>query len=195
VAIDKGSTLITRLMTVEKESLTLMEEKMQVSGTPEWELGNDKIKTILSTGLEILNNVTENENQTDFQKRILTSLHLYSRSSIARDIAEKLIYIFAALELVFLKNNTEPIQQNVSERMAIFMGGSIREKQEIVSNFKKAYALRSSFVHHGYEIEPLRDLKKFMENVWIVFVTLIQKLDQFESKDLFIQAIEDRKFA
>ena len=157
-------------------------------------LGNDMINTIRSTGLDTLNQVFQNVTKTDFQKTIITSLELYSKSSIARDVAERLIYIFAALEYVFLKNNTESIQQNVSERMAIFKGGTIKEKKEIVSNFKTAYSLRCSFVHHGYEIKPIEELKKFMECVWTIFILLIKNITKFDSKELFIEAIEEKKF-
>ena len=131
----------------------------------------------------------------DFQETIITSLELYSKSSIARDVSERLIYIFAALEYVFLKNNSESIQQNVSERMAIFKGDTIKEKKEIVSNFKTAYSLRSSFVHHGHEIKAIEELKTFMKCVWTVFISLIQDINNFESKELFIEAIEERKFS
>jgi len=111
---------ITRMLSIKNDSVVEMNEKMQPSGIPEWELSNDMINTIRSTGLDTLNQVFHNVKKTDFQKTIITSLELYSKSSIARDVAERLIYIFAALEYVFLKNNTESIQQNVSERMAIF---------------------------------------------------------------------------
>jgi hypothetical protein len=185
---------ITRLMSIERDRLIFMEEKMQISGTPEWYLSNDLISTILNTGLDALNNVLQNDKKTAFQKTVISSLKLYSRCSIGRDIAEKLIYIFAALESMFLKNNSEPIQQNISERMAIFKGGTLKEKKEFIANFKTVYSLRSSFVHHGYEIESLKELKNFMEYVWVVFVKLIKSINRFESKESFIDAIEEKKF-
>jgi hypothetical protein len=183
----------TRIISIKGGTIAYMEEQMLPHGIPEWEIDNNLVHTIKTTGLDILNQVFENKQKTDFQKTVITSLELYSKCCIARDLAEKLIYIFSALESVFLKNSNEAIQQNVSERIAFFEGGTVEEKKEIISNFKKVYSLRSSFVHHGYEIELIEELENFMKRVWCIFMKLIKNINKFESKELFIQSIEDRK--
>ncbi|MBA7675689.1 hypothetical protein ES703_83926 [subsurface metagenome] len=158
-----------------------------------WHLDNNILSTIKENGLDILSDLLNQDNLTEFQKVLLNSLMLYSKSSLAKDFVDKLVYIIVALESILLRNENEPIQQNIGERMAFLIGKSISERESIIKNFKKAYRLRSSFFHHGHSIEEIDTLKELMRNAWLSFSELIQAANQFNTKEELIGAIERRK--
>ena len=102
--------------------------------------------------------------------------------------------MLSALESIFLKNENEPIQQNLAERIAFFISNNIDERKNIVRNIKDVYGIRSKYLHHGHSSSELESISKFMLNVWVVITKLLLDADRFVDKSAFINEIEDRKF-
>lgn len=107
--------------------------------------------------------------------------------------SDKLVYILVALESFLLGN--ESIQNTISDGMAYFISSNKQERISIVENLKKAYGLRSKFIHHGETIEDLETLKEFMLNVWMFFSLVIQNANRFDNRKQFFKAIEDEKYS
>lgn len=156
---------------------------------------NEIIKASMASGLDILSNLLLNDSKTNYQKNLIDSLLLYSKSSLSKEPSDKLIYILAALELILLKNENEPIQQNIAERIAFIVGNTVDDRKKIIKNFKEVYSIRSSFVHHGHRIEDIEVLKTFMYNIWLFYNWLIKNAYNFETKDHLIEKIETRKLS
>jgi hypothetical protein len=57
------------------------------------------------TELGTLSSLLTADTLTDFQKTLLEALLLYSKSSLAKQVSDKLLYILVALESVFLKDS------------------------------------------------------------------------------------------
>ena len=127
---------------------------------------------------------------------LIDTLILYSRSSLAKEIADKLVYILVALESIFLKGN-EPIQDNLSLRMAFMHDVSIEDRRAIRDNIKHAYQLRSSFIHHGKRIgvDDHKTLRQFMLNAWRSLAALIPIARTETTKDQFYEWLEDRRLS
>jgi len=83
-------------------------------------------KTIFFDTLSVL---LRSKSLSKFQDAILDSVTLYSEATRAKEFSSKLIYILSALESIFLKNENEPIQQNLAERIAILVGRDLDEKK------------------------------------------------------------------
>lgn len=122
-------------------------------------------------------------------------MFLYSRNSLAREVADKLVYILVSLESILLKDSNEPIMQNIGDRMA-FLIGKPEERLEIVKNVKDVYGLRSSFIHHGKDIsfENIESMKIFMRNSWQVNLFLIYNIYRFKNKLELIKYIDKIKY-
>lgn len=185
--------------------LTVKDGKIDtyMSGTldgsePAWPLSTNKLAEIRAKGLDTLSDLLNKDKRSEFQEELLAALQLYSRSSLAKDIADRLVYTLVALESLFLKNSSEPIMDNISERMAFLAGSTVDERRAIISNVKKAYALRSSFVHHGQRIgvDDLATLQEFMLMAWRCLQALIQFAgDDNATKAQFLNLLEDRKLS
>lgn len=136
--------------------------------------------------------------RNDFQKKVYEALKIYSKHTLKRNPFDKLLYIIIALESILLKNETESITQNLSERVAfaITKKTDIDERKNIVKTIKYIYLIRSKFLHHGKQtIEEIEEINKFLTIAWRMFVVLTQNISNFETKDDFIKELEDLKFS
>jgi hypothetical protein len=83
-----------------------------------WLIDDSMLRQINDLGLVKLSDLLTQDKPTEFQKKLLSVLLMYSRNSRERKPVEKLVYVLVALESTLLKNQQEPIQQNVGERLA-----------------------------------------------------------------------------
>ncbi len=168
------------------------------STDPAWPLSNRIISEIRAKGLDTLSGFLVEDRRTEFQQELLSSLQLYSKSSLAKNVADKLIYTLVALESLFLRNSSEAIMDNISERMAFFAGSTVAERKGIISNVKKTYGLRSSYIHHGRSIgiDDMETLEEFMLTAWRCLQALIgYAANDDATKAKFLDAMEERKLS
>lgn len=141
----------------------------------------------------------DKDQHSDFEKAALRSVIIYSRATRQRNISEKLIHAFAALESLLLKSESEPISAAVGDRLAFAIGRSADERIAVAANMRAVYAMRSRYVHHALETSPqstdLELLEKFLRNLSHFFVNLRAPLAQFKSKIEFLDALDRRKYA
>ncbi|MBP7069597.1 MAG: hypothetical protein KBA97_00830 [Methanothrix sp.] len=175
----------------DEKDLSIEEGFLDGSGTA-LELSNKSISMIKTMGLDILSKVLVEGPKTNFHKQLLDSIFIYSRSPLARDAIDKLIYILVAIESILLKDDNEPIQQNISRRMAYMIGNTVKERKVVIENVIKIYKLRSSFIHHGQYIDDFEyeTLLTFMRNIWKFYQILIKKINDFKDKQELIDRIE-----
>lgn len=160
-----------------------------------WLLDGRWIDEIMRSGLADMSALLKSNRRTEFQDRAVDALLLYSRCATERTIEGKLIYLFAGLESVFLRNQQEPIQDNVSHRLAYVIGHNIEDRRRVIEVVKDAYKLRSKFFHHGASIEEYEQVRDFMRAAWVFFTGLGGLAFRFESKEQFLEYIEDRRLA
>ena len=149
-----------------------------------WELGCEALDRLLTA-----------QKVNEFEQLIMDATLLYSRCTIAKSIADKLTYIFAALESVFLKNDTEPIQSNLSERMAFALVRSPDERAEVIRVVKDTYRLRSQFLHHGESVDDIQLVERFMRYAWHTMLGLMNVTGECASKDELLAELERRKLS
>lgn len=192
-------TLMGRELLGGYESLTVKEGKIVLheSGAlernePSWRISNAKLAEI-GGALAALGGLLEPEKQTEFQGAVLDALLLYSRSSLAKEYADKLVYILVALESLLLKDGNEPIQKSLGERMAVLVGRTVDERLAIIKNVMDTYRLRSQFIHHrqGIGIDDVQTLQTFMANTWTcLYAIAVGNSNLFDSKQKFLDALE-----
>ena len=173
-------------------------------------LGFSQTEKLLDNGMRwtipsyIITNSTMSEfneallikDKNEFQKKVYEALKIYSKHTLRRNPFDKLLYILIALESVLLRNETEPVQQNLAERIAFAIAKTIEERRKIVKTIKKIYSIRSKFVHHGDQtIKEREELDNFLNIAWCMFVFLTQNINSFKTKDEFITALENLKFS
>jgi hypothetical protein len=178
---------------IENDSITTYSRGVLDSTQP-WLLSNLYLAQFPRL-LDRLSTLWRENKRSPFQQDLYDVLIVYSRNSLAVEPADKLIYILVALESILLRNESEPIGQNVSERMAFLCGNSLVARKAIVANAKEVYRLRSAFVHHGQSIKDVETLSTFALNAWTCLYNLIMTSEHYQTKDDLILAIENRKLS
>lgn len=137
------------------------------------------------------------ENPNECQKKLLEALMIYSKHTIRYDVYDKLLYILAALESMLVRDSTEPIQQNLAERMAFLIADTADQRKNVIRNVKDIYAMRSRFVHHGeasYDDQDYASIEMFMYNSWIAFSAMVDKIHKFTTREQFVEALDHLKY-
>lgn len=163
----------------------------------DWPLSDADLSENRRLGLDTLSALLLQEEITDFQEELIQALLLYSKSSTAHDVAEKLIYILIAIESMFVKDGQEALQSSIRERMAFFAGRSGAEREAIRDNVTMIYGIRSSFLHHGRHvgIDKLDAIEEFMLLAWRCLQGLIQLgAKDTTTKEEFFRALEKKKW-
>ncbi|MCY3738629.1 MAG: HEPN domain-containing protein [Gemmatimonadaceae bacterium] len=185
-------------------SFILRFEGGEFSGLHEALLGPGDQPTVLSStaiddayriGLERVHEILLSENRSDLEQVVLEALLLYSRCTIAKDPADKLVYILVGLESVLLKDPNESIAQNLSERIAFLIARDLPKRKEIVQTTRDAYRIRSDFIHHGASPESLDTLREFMEIAWYSALALIGATRTLKSRGALIAELDDRRLS
>jgi hypothetical protein len=182
------STLLVRGRTIETWA-----DRSADPGGSIWILPEDVIREFQDAGLNALSQLLAKDNRSAFERDLLDAILIYSRNSLFDDPANRLIYILAAVESILLRDNNEPIQKNIAERLAFVVGATTDERIVIRNNVTRVYALRSAFLHHGRALAEMEALEVFMQHVWRGFVMLICDMNNFRTKEDLIAALERRK--
>jgi hypothetical protein len=125
--------------------------------------------------------------------KMIDALQVYYRGVGSSDAADKLIYVFVALEMILLRDVNEPVQDNIATRMAFVAGKSIEERRSIIAAVKTGYKLRSAFIHHGVRVEDTKSADEFLLVAWHTFVKLLDAAQRHRDQNELIKALEDRK--
>lgn len=148
--------------------------------------------------MDALNAFLRVQRRSKFQEALFGSWLLYSQHSLAPSLTERTVYVFAALESLLLRDNSEPILASVPDRMAYISADDKAARRAIVGRFKEAYKHRSSIVHHGrahLDESVKKTLQEFLVDVWIFYRALFRQHDQFATRDDFFRAIDDMKYS
>ncbi len=156
-----------------------------------WEIPKEEHRQKL---LQNLIAVFATERRADFQQRLFDALIIYSRNNLAKEPYEKLIFCLVAVESMLLKDPSEPIQDNIGERMAYILGNTVQERLEIESLVKQVYGIRSKFIHHGQRPTDMDVLARFMEKVWALFFHWILNQSAIQKKDEMIEGLRRLKY-
>lgn len=160
-----------------------------------WRLSTPKICEIRKIGLDNISSLLVTESLKGFQKSVLNAIFLYSKSAFTADPVEKVVHILSSLESILLKNENEPIQQNLSERIAVFTSKELAERKSIIKMIKSIYSVRSRYLHHGHTSSELKLISDFLLKIRLFYMQLLNNIDRFSTQEEFVCAIDDHKLA
>lgn len=185
--------IATTIMENEGDRFQVNSEILDKSSARTWRLTQEEITHIRELLLDSFSRLLAAESLNAFEKAVLNSILLYSKSAFTSDPVEKLVYILSSLESILLKNENEPIQQNLAERLAVFTAQELAERKQIIKTVKSVYGIRSRYLHHGHTHAELGLMSEFMLCVWNFFMQLAANIGRFSTKDDFVCAIDDHK--
>ena len=104
-------------------------------------------------------------------------------------------YAMSAAEHLLLRDDNEPIQSNVGERMAFLIASEADKRREIVANFKKAYGFRSRQVHHLAMINYEDVLDCFFKHMFMMLTAAMDNMPHYKDHADFLDALDRIKFS
>jgi|JI10StandDraft_1071094.scaffolds.fasta_scaffold11337_9 hypothetical protein len=158
-----------------------------------WRLDNKEIASMRSSILDKVSLLMQKRSPNAFEKSVLNSIFLYAKCAFTAEPVEKLVYVLSGLESVLLKNETEPIQQNLAERLAFFLKKGLDERKRVIKIVRGVYGMRSRYLHHGNSLSDLELMTDFLSIAWTFYFQLLVNVTKFQTKDDFICALDDVK--
>jgi hypothetical protein len=152
------------------------------------------ISGIRGQGLDEMATLLNENGLNDFEQKLRKSLLTFSRSTIAANLNDKLVYGLSALEILLLKDSSEPIQQNLGERIAFLTRQTVADRRAVVENIKIAYSIRSKYVHHGQSSTEENELSVFFLNARTVLAAACKNIGRFQTKHDFLDAVDNVKY-
>jgi len=160
----------------------------------EWRISGKEWAAMRSQSLQSLPDLIYEAGLTDFQKRLRVSLLAYSKGTTLRDINDRLVYTLSALEGLLLRDGSEPIQQNLGERLAFALERDATRRQEIVQNVREIYQMRSRYIHHRASVVEEEAVEKFIASARALFDGAMANASKFKTAREFVEAIDRVKF-
>jgi len=163
-------------------------------GASPWGLDRAHIQFVRQSGLDKMGAIWAREEKSEYDTSLLNALQLYAKSSLSMAVTDRLVYILAALESMLLRNDTEPVQKNIGERMGFIVKKTAEERKKMVRVVDEVYKIRSSFVHHGQKIKESQVIEEFMFCAWSLFLILIAESGKYSRRESMFDAIDNVKF-
>ena len=157
---------------------------------------DDELRAVLlEAGLSEVRDILARDAHTDLEQALLTGMINFGRAALTSDNRERIVWYCAGLESLLLKNTSEPIAHNLSERLAMYSYSTVDERTAAVNDVRKAYALRSRFVHHGVEIEEGEIVTRFARHGLALFSRVARNVARFSSRDELLAHIDRMKLS
>jgi len=194
----RGTELIeqaTIFLMDEHEGAKARSSVLDVASMKLKQLSKKEIARNKEFGMNILSEMVKAEALTEFERAILSMSYLYSKAAFTDNALEKLVYVLSALESTLLKSSSEPIQQNLAERLAICIKPDLERRKQVIKTLREVYSIRSNYLHHGNSSEERDQIKKFLMNAWEFFIVLISNSKTFKTRADFLTYLDDLKLS
>ena len=170
-----------------REGLSDLDARMQI---------DDNVRPLLEqAGLSEMRQLVAKDAKNEFEDVLLSAIAMFGRAALTSDHRERLVWYCAGLESILLRSDSEPIVQNLSERLALFTYDSLSERKEAVAQIRSTYALRSKFVHHGEAVGDASAVRGLAAHGIRFFVKTAKRVSLFPTKLAFLESIEGIKLS
>ena len=157
---------------------------------------SDELRDILlEVGLSEIRDILARASRSDFEDALLTGMVTFGRAALTADLREKMIWYCAGLESILVRDSSEPVLHNLSERLAMFAYERVQERTVALRDVKEAYSLRSRFVHHGAPIDEGDAVNRFAAHGHQVFRRVAKSAHRFSRKVEFLDYIDRMKLS
>jgi Apea-like HEPN len=158
-----------------------------------WRISRRDLAGFLQENLAVIGGLLELEKLSEFERAVRSGIIAFSRAITFPEISDRLVFALSAIEGLMLRNQSEPIQQNVAERIAFLTTTQPEKRQAIVENFRKAYKTRSQYIHHRLTTTDVSELDQAFENIRAALAQAVVNLQEFDTKEEFLLAIDNTK--
>lgn len=152
---------------------------------------SDELKRVLlEAGLEEVRQIVGRDERSKLEDALLEGMVTFGRAALTPDLGERLVWYCAGLESILLKDGSEAIVQNLAERLAVCAYSTNDERTAAVADVRRAYSLRSGFVHRGAEVRTAdrEAVARLARHGLRLFMRIAKNTSRYSTK---VELIED----
>jgi Apea-like HEPN len=128
---------------------------------------------------------------TDLEQRCLEAISHFSHGVASISPQDRLLHALVAVESLLLRDSNEPIQSNLSYRIALLTTSNLEERKKAKKDLLKGYTLRSKFVHHGVKLDDVQTANRVLLLCWDAMNEVMGLTRKFDSKQALLESLED----
>lgn len=154
---------------------------------------DEKIVEHLSRGAFLkIHELLISNSLSEYKNKLQNAIMIYSKSVISHEIYDKILYILVAIETMLLKTDTEPIQQNIGQRLSFLVANNLAERKKVIKTIKDIYSIRSKYIHHGViDFKDDELMRNFMNYAWKGFIRMLDLMDKFSTRMEFVEYLDN----
>jgi hypothetical protein len=136
---------------------------------------------------QVQNNLIQNPNQIYKTSRIRRVLGFLFNYRMTESPIERLANAMTLLEALFIARGTEDIGDRLKERVAVFLGGDINQKDSNKIIVKQAYNIRSRYLHGDTLTFAAQSVIELSGKIDELLRSVLNKVLTMNDNEIFIQ--------
>ena len=183
-----------QMLRLEDSRLVGAEAEFFHAGLATWKLSAPDIEQLTNGSLANIGHFFDGRPLNDFAERLRHAFFGFCRAIGRYDAGDRLVGAISALECLLVRDESEPLQYSVADRVAFLTAHTQSERLEAVSTYKRAYAFRSGIVHRLAGIAEEEVADGLFRLAFIAFHKAITGLTIFDSRQAFLDGLDGVKF-
>ncbi len=168
-----------------------LSQGVEQHGVVRFGIGKDLLELIRKSGFGLAAELLTKEQLTDLERHVLESISHYAHGVASPAPQDRLVHALVAVESLLLKDENEPIQAKLGQRMAMLTARDLASRKAAVKRLQAGYRLRSAFVHHGVKPDDAKEANEVLMLCWITLDTVAMNTKRFNSRQALLDSIDD----
>lgn len=133
--------------------------------------------------------------RSEMEKRLLTAVNFFGKAVQDKDPVDAFLKTTIAMETLLVRDNTEPITGNLSERTAFLLKDTLDGRLELRRLVTTLYGTRSRIAHHGSTDEAMASLQTIQNICFDLLYKVTSIIDKYETIRNLVGWIDELKFS
>jgi hypothetical protein len=183
-----------QMLRVDDSRLAGSETELLHIGLAGWKLSEREIERLTSGSLSNISYFFDGRTLNDFGNRVRHAFFGFCRAIGRYDAGDRLVGAISALEYLLIRDENEPLQYSVGDRLAFLTAHTRSDRIKAISTYKRAYSLRSGVVHRLEGIKEEEVADALFHLAFLAFYKAITGLSIFKTRDDFLNGLDHVKF-
>jgi hypothetical protein len=156
-----------------------------------WSVTDVEISKLREVGLDQASQLITKEKLSELEELLINSISLFSRAVTSNDFQNKIVYTLVSAETLLLQNESEPVQSSLWIRLAFLTRSDVEGRRKTKELVRKAYRIRSSYIHHGISNNDMTLLQELQHSVWDAMRNVLLLRHKFTTQRDLLEHLEE----
>jgi hypothetical protein len=173
------------------DKFPIVKESVAVKSDFNLKVNSEDLNMMKLGGLDYLSQLISKSDPNEFERLLLNSISIFTKGIVSSDLQDKFVFSLASIETLLLADSSEPIQHSVGLRLAFGASRSREERKQIIQLVKRAYTIRSSYLHHGKASSDMGVLTGLQHTIVTALRNIMMNSSRFSNQAQLIDFIEN----